>query len=636
MSSIYTGQCLGNMELKNRWIMLAMHTGYGDDNGEISKRDIDFYRERAKGGAAAITLVGAVNQEGCSNRMHRLDSDIYNEGLQECADIMHREDCKAIMQLFHAGRNNNENSGNSMKPVCPSPVPSPIYRAVPREMSEEDIQRTIRDFAEAAARCKACGIDAVEISASAGYLLSQFFSPLVNLRTDQWGGSDEARMKFPTEVVKAVRQAVGSDYTVLIKISGGDMLGGYDIKYMIDFINQLPKGAVDGITVTGGWHEAPVPQISYHVEPGGFSYLAEEIKLATGIPVIACNRINSPEAAEKILNRGIVDFVGAARAFLADPYFGVKVRDDLPYNKCQGCNKGCIERVLKFKDVRCAFNPKAGREYLGKAQWRDDQVLVVGAGPVGLETAKLLLETGSHVTVITDEERPGGKLHIAAAPPQKEDMTAFCENALFEIESMGGQILTETPVTEELIDMMAPDHIYFAMGAEPRTITLPGEDTSNVDFVVADKILAGQLPPKGSRIIIIGGGTVGLETAEFLADKDNNYQLTVLEMGAKAGKDLGGLKWIVMGNLKKLGVKVITSAVVKGAVPNGVMVDINDENTEEYPCDVAVYAIGSVPRRAAGLEEYLDRKGIGYHIIGDGLKPRNIMEGLEEAFYQTL
>lgn len=637
---LYTPASLGKLQLKNRWIMLAMHTGYADEDGSFSRRDLEFYKARAAGGAAAITLVGGVSEIGCQERMHRLDEDQYNEGIQKVCDVIHQGGAKVLMQLFHAGRNNTAQCHDGQLPIAPSPVPSPIYRTIPREMTEEDIKQTIAEFAAAAERCRQNGVDGVEVSVSVGYLLSQFLSPLVNQRTDSWGGSPEKRMAFPTAVLKQIRQAVGPDYPVIIKISGGDMLGGYDVQYMIDFINQLPPGTIDGVTVTGGWHEAPVPQMTYHVKPGGFAYLAGAVKKGTGLPVIACNRINSPQAAEEILQQGLADFTGAARPFLADPHFAAKAQAGQLYNKCQGCNRGCIERVLKYKDVRCAFNPLAGREYLGPAPKKYQKVLIVGAGPAGLEAANLLLEAGSQVTVITDQREAGGKLDLTAIPPYKQDMKIFKENLLKAIKEKGCRLLTETPVSPQVIEEIEPDYIIFAAGAQPIELTVKGLESASVKWELAEEALQKDLPAEESRIVIVGGGVVGLETAEYLAEKDRQYHITVIEMAPKAGKDLGGLKWIMMKELKKLGVQVKTSARLEEIRGHKVITAEKEltadgkekESSKEYPCDLLLFAVGSRPRKAAGMEEWLAQSGIPYTVIGDGRQPANIMEALTQAY----
>ena len=658
---LYTPHYLGTLELKNRWIMLAMHTGYAADDGSFSERDFAFYGRRAAGGAAAITLVGGVNREACQDHMHRLDLPELEPGIRRVCDIIHSGDCKVIMHLFHAGRNNTAECLGGTLPPAPSPVASPIYRTVPREMTEEEILETIADYGKAAARCKACGVDGLEVSVSVGYLMTQFLSPLTNLRTDRWGGSWENRMRFPTEVLKEIRRAVGEKYPVIIKISGGDMLGGYELSHMIEFINQLPEGTIDGVTVTGGWHEAPVPQISYHVKPGGFSYLAEAVKEGTGLPVIACNRINSGEAAEEILQRGLVDFVGTARSFLADPDFAVKVQEGKSYNPCQGCNKGCIERVLKYKDVQCAFNPEAGCEYLHSSTVYDvpdgqyGSALIVGAGPVGLKTASGLLQAGWKVTVITDAEEAGGKLKAAAAPPNKQDLEKFRENLIRQVLKAGGEIRTGTEASAEtmndLIEELKPDHVYFAVGAEPIRLQLPGLEASGIRAVFAEDILTGKESAEGAKnIVIIGGGTVGLETAEYLGGEaameagEEGAKITVIEMTEKAGKDLGGLKWIMMKALKKQGTAVKTGAAVKMAYKGGIMIsekkvvaaeakeELQGDVISKLPCDLLIFAVGSRPRGALGLEQMMEQKNIKYTVLGDGNGAGNIMKGLKEAW----
>ena len=636
---LYTPARIGSVELKNRWIMLAMHTGYAEKDGSFSERDYAFYRKRADGGMAAITLVGAVNEEGEQERMHRLDRPVVEEGLQKVCEIIHAADTKVIVQLFHAGRNKRITEEQPITPVAPSAVPSPIYRTMPRVMDEEDIKRTITDFANAAKRCKDCGADAVEISVSVGYLLSQFLSPLVNQRIDQWGGSAAARMKFPTAVLTAIRREVGASYPVLIKISGGDMLGGYDLQDMVDFIKQLPAGTIDGVTVTGGWHEAPVPQMTFHVKPGAFSYLARQIRNKTGLPVIACNRIHTEEAAEQILETGDADFVGAARPFLTDPQFINKMRSGKPYYPCQACNKGCIERVLKGKEVQCAFNPEVGREYLPKKPaFTDRNVLVAGAGPVGLMAAVYAARSGNRVTVVTKDSETGGRLNLACKPPLKGGLKQFAKASEAELRELGAEIETNTSVGKELILDRHADEVYLAFGAEPVRLNLPGIEKMKV--YTADEVLQNADIELGKNTIVAGGGSVGLETAEYLASNcrsDADKSITVVEMAEKAGKDLGGIKWIMMKALKDLHVSVLTSAKLLRCTEAGVWIEKNQAETL-LPAETLIFAVGSRPRRDPELEAWMQEKKIPYHIIGDAQKASTIMNGLADlydTFYRT-
>ena len=336
---------INNMELRNRIIMLVMHTGFST-GGQLTEQDKAFFEERAKGGAGAITQVCGISDYGAADNMPNIKEDSFFEREKAITDMIHSYGTKHIVQLFHRGRNSGSNYG--LKAVAPSNVPSSIYRNECDVLTKEQIEETIKDFADSALKCKEIGVDAVEVSCSAGYLLTLFLSPLTNLRNDEYGGDDERRMKMPLDTLRAVRAAVGKEYPVIVRIAGSQMMpGGYGVDYMQEFCKIAEKdGLIDAVNVTGGWHEAPVPQISYQLPSGGFAYLADAIKSVVNVPVIACNRINNIDTMEEILSNGMADFVGTARGFLADPCFAQKVLTGMPYNRCQGCNK-CIEAVLK-------------------------------------------------------------------------------------------------------------------------------------------------------------------------------------------------------------------------------------------------------------------------------------------------
>ena len=632
MNVLYTEGKIGSLTLKNRWIMLAMHTGYADDDGSFGKRDSAFYGKRADGGMAAITLVAAVNKDGAAEGMHRLDDPRFDKGIQEICQTIHEKDCKVIMHLFHAGRNKKiicDDDGRIIYPLAPSDVPSPIYKTIPHVMTEDDIQRTIKDFAIAAKRCKDNGVDCIEVSASAGYLLSEFASALTNKRDDRWGGALRNRFRFPTEVLLAVREAVGPGYPVIVKISGGDMLGGYDLEDMIRFIQNLPKGTVDGVTVTGGWHEAPVPQMTYHVPPAGFARLAEAVKKATDLTVIACNRINSPETAEQVLLNGYADFAGAARPFLADPHFAVKAQNGIPYLPCQACNKGCIERVIKGKDCLCAFNPEAGREYIPKSKGEGQKILVVGGGPVGTSTALFEREKGNDVTLITEEQNLGGKLLIAAKPPGKHRLYEYVKYLNYEIESKNVRIISGKKASVDVIESVAPEKVYFATGAKPKIVNING--SGKMVCRTAEDVLTDEDIGNAKDVVIVGGGSVGLETAEFLATKYPQCKITVLEITDRIGQGLGGLKWIALRNLQERGVAILKNVSIKRCEKNRIYIG-QDERTNEIKADMLIWAIGSEPNVEVELEEYLAEHNVQFHVIGDAANAGDIMTGLRQAY----
>ena len=644
------------MELKNRIIMSAMHLGYAE-NRYVSKRDMEFYRARAKGGAGAIVLVAGVNDMAGPPDMHSVDDDKYTAGLRELAEMVHEYSCKLVVQLFHCGRNGYPAILGDREPVAPSAVPSPIYKAIPRAMELEEIRSTVEDFGEAARRCKNAGVDSVEISCSAGYLLTQFLSPLVNLRTDEYGGSKENRMRFPREVIGKVRESVGPDYPVILRISASDMIpGGYGVGFMQEFCSGLDRGLVDAISVTGGWHEAPVPQVTAHLPEGGYAFLAEAVKRVVDVPVIASNRINNGEIAEKILQQGLADFVSVGRAFLADAEFAEKVKEGKPFNKCQACNKGCIERVLHGKDVCCAFNCRSGNEYLagGKAGEKK-KILVIGGGPAGMEAARSAAAKGHDVVLCTREDKLGGLLSVASKPPHKQDIQGFVENLGRELEELKVDIRYNTEVDSRLIYALKPDHMIVAPGSTPIVPRIEGLDIGNICF--AEDVLRGDrdllVKLRKGKTVIIGGGSVGLETAHFLAEqvftgdeamsflgkyvpqemRANLYRpldITIIEMEKSVGKTLGSIKWILLNEFKQLGVKIMTGTKVVSVGDNKLAIS-DAAGERSIQADNIILAIGYRPSGADFVRQ-LEPNCCSYTIIGDAKKSGDVMEALKEAY----
>ncbi len=336
----------------------------------------------------------------------------FEAGVRCLAERLHQHDCRLFIHLFHIGRNHADDIlGRPL--LAPSAVPSPIYRHMPKEMTAEDIKRVKEDFADAAARCRAWGADGVAVNCSAGYLLSLFLSGETNQRTDEYGGSQENRFRFPLEVLARVREAVGRDFPVLVKISGSSMrTRGYGLKDMEAFSSKL-SGLADAIGVTGGWHEAPVPQITYQVPRGFYSCLSSCIKEHSGLPVICYNRINDRETAERILEEEKADLVACGRPFLADAGFAAKIRDGHPYHPCVGCNRGCMDRVIRNQEVRCIQNPELGSEYqkLSSLPAKEGRVLVIGGGVAGQRQLEdgyevIRVQTPCFLTAVKELNKP--------------------------------------------------------------------------------------------------------------------------------------------------------------------------------------------------------------------------------------
>jgi len=659
-SILFTPMNINRLEIKNRIIMSAMHLGFAE-NKEVSEKDIAFYKARAKGGAGAIVVVAAVNDVAGPVDMHSVGDDKYSAGINRLSNDMHAYDTKMFIQLFHAGRNAVSSNTGGKRGLAPSAVPSPIYRELPLEMTLEDINRTLDDFGKAALRCKNAGADGVEISCSAGYLLTQFLSPRTNLRNDQYGGTKENRMRFPREVIEKVRNYVGKDYPVILRISASDMMpDGYGIDFMQEFCASLEPGLIDAISVTGGWHESPVPQISAHVPEGGYALFAEAIKRVVKVPVISCNRINNGEIAEEILQKGLSEFVGVARGFLTDPAFANNIRDGKRLRQCVACNKGCIERVLRGKEVQCAFNPEVGNESMSIEKSEEKKkVLIIGAGPAGIQAAKTACMRGHETILCTKEDRVGGQLSVASKPPHKSGIGKFIDTTSEELKGLDVEIRLNVNVDESVIKTINPDHVIIATGATPIMPQIEGieedyvytaEDILKEDVNLLQKIRRG-------KIYIIGGGSVGLETAHYLAEniytneassayinqyipaalKRNVYRpldITVVEMQSKVGKDLGGNRWILLNDLKQEDIKIVTDAKVLSVADHKISI-MSKEGTVTDTVDSVILAIGYKVNHGE-LIQYLETRNIPYSVIGDALKPRNIMEALREGYFEVM
>lgn len=651
MSQLFMKGRIGRMVLNNRIIMTALHTGFS------MEKETAFLERRAKGGAAAVTAVMGVSREGSYYNMNVLEPG--NQGhLAEMSRAIHNQSGKLLIQLFHAGRNGSLGTmaDPDLCPVAPSPIPSPIYKEIPRELSAAEIEEIVKDFGRAAELCKNAGADGVEISCSAGYLLSQFFSPFTNKRSDEYGGNLENRMRFPVSVVKEVRRAVGGDYPVILRVSAGDMLGGYGIRDTVTLI-QKTEEYLDAVNVTGGWHESAVPQISMHLPEGGFAYLAGEVRRNVGIPVIACNRINNEETAAEIIEQGHADFVGCARAFLADCDFADRLKRGMPYRRCIGCNKGCIEKILKMQEVSCIFNPETGKE-TEPAIFREPgrKTMVVGGGPAGIEAALQCAKCGDSVLLCTEDDMIGGLLHAAAKAPYKETIARNIKAMRAELEQRHVRVKCGVYVDPACVEKEKPEFIIVATGSKAIVPPIPGAERSHV--LTAQQVLeAGDTQAAAYRkgkILIVGGGSVGLETALYLTKKSKlaesarrfladfadadarktlqcDSDITVVEMTGKMGSDLGGLRRIMLQQLERYGIELITEAKLEEIREKDVVLRINDSVIFREAHTVILAA--GYRSQGQPLISWLEENGTcPYRVIGDAAKVGNIGKALKEAY----
>ncbi|MEW5784478.1 MAG: FAD-dependent oxidoreductase [Bacillota bacterium] len=650
---------IGKLELKNRIAMPAIHHCYSPE-GFVNARLIRYYETRAAGGAALITVGGcSIDLIGTGPLMIGLHDDKFIDGLAKLAAAIKGAGAKSGAQLYQAGRYAHS-IFTGQQALAPSAIASRFTRETPREMTLDDIEAVIESFAGAAARAQKAGFDAVEVIASAGYLICQFLSPITNQRTDRFGGSWENRCRFGIEVVQRIREKVGPDFTVLMRISGHDFIPGSNTNAeAARFAALLEEAGVDGFNVTGGWHETRVPQITGELPRGGFAYLARGVKEAVSVPVIASNRINDPREAERIIQDGLADMVNMGRPLIADPELPNKAQrgEHRAIRKCIACNQGCMDSVFTLQDVHCAVNPLAGREHeitAISAAPEPKNILVVGGGPAGLETARLAASRGHRLTLWEQSARLGGQLHYAARPPGKEEFITLVEYYEHALKSLGVTVVLHRQATAADITAFGADIVVLATGAKPARA--PFAVHEDAPAVSALAVLDGSVNP-GQRVIVVGGGAVGCETAlvvagmgaidaatlKFLFENEaeepetlrrllnrGTRSVTIVELLKGVGRDIGiSTRWVVMKNIRRLGVKVIDQAAVKEVSAAGVLIE-RDGQEALLPADTVVLATGAASVNELAGE--LEGRVAALHLIGDAVKPRKITEAIREGF----
>ncbi len=658
LKMLFTPIKVGQMELKNRIVMPAMHY-LSSWEGMLLPHHTDYFVERAKGGAALIIIGGCTIDEtsGAVNMISARD-DKFIPGLAALAKAVQGQGAKIAAQLYHAGRYSHSLLMGGRQSISSSPMRSKFTGETPRELSIPEIQQVQKNYAVAAGRIKRAGFDAVEVIASAGYLISQFLSPLVNRRLDEYGGDYENRMRFGLEVAREIRKEVGPDFPIIFRVAGNEFMeGGLENKESQVFCKELEKAGVDMINVTGGWHETRVPQITMGLPRGGFTYLAQGIKQAVSIPVMACNRINDPFLADQILRDGQADLIGFARGLIADPELPNKALggrvDEINY--CIACNQGCFDPIFDQKPQTCLVNARAGAE--GKLTLepakRKKKIMIIGGGPAGLETARVAALRGHEVCLYEKNEKLGGQLPLAAVPPGRGEFLVFVEYLEKQMEKLKVAVHTRTEVTPFHVELEKPDAVIVATGAEPLVPEIKGVDRPNV--VLAWDVLSGKVDT-GKEVVIIGGGAVGLETALFLArkgtiDAETLYflmfnqaerletlnsllyrglkRITVVEMLKKIGQDIGtSTRWTILQDLARLGVKTMTNTRAKEITAAGVIVE-REGDEMLIPGDTVAVAAGAKPVNS--LYERIKSQVQEVYLIGDAKTPRKALEAVAEG-----
>ena len=503
---------VGAHTLRNRVIMGSMHTGMEDGADQIDELAA-YYSERAQGGVALIVTGGhAPNGEGVlAQGSSTMTTDTAAEQHRVLTSAVHLHGAKIALQILHAGR-----YARHPFPAAPSPIKSPISTEVPHEMTAQEVEQTIGDYARAAKLAKDAGYDGVEIMGSEGYLINQFLAHRTNHRNDRWGGDARKRMRFPVEVVERTRAEVGSEMLLIYRISLADLVdGGQSWSEVVELAHRLEDAGVSILSSGFGWHESSVPTIMSSVPRGAFTWITNKLRREVDTPVVACNRINSPDFAERILADGDADLVSMARPLLADPQFVVKAQADQAehINTCIACNQACLDHGVDGLPVSCLVNPRAGREtvlMLGPVR-AAKKIAVVGAGPAGLAAATELAARGHTIDLFEKGQRLGGQFRLAQKVPGKEEFAETLRYFQERIALTGVTLhLGHAPQAVELSEF---DEVVIATGVVPRIPAFEGVDHSKV-ATYAD-VLDGRVSA-GERVAVIGAGGIGFDLCEFL------------------------------------------------------------------------------------------------------------------------
>ena len=514
---------LGFTVLKNRVLMGSMHTGLEEEKDGYD-RMAAYFAERAKGGVGLIVTGGiAPNRAGWVGPFSsRLSNKRTADKHKKITEAVHQNDGKICMQILHSGR-----YGYHPLSVAPSRIKSPISPFKPWELSKRGIKRTINDFVNCAVLAKYAGYDGVEIMGSEGYLINQFIVKKTNKRSDGYGGNYENRIKFPLEIIKAVRKAVGEHFIIIYRLSMLDLVeDGSSWEEVVHLAKEVEKAGATIINTGIGWHEARIPTIATMVPRGAFSWVTKKMMGEVSIPLITTNRINTPELAEKILSDGHADMISMARPFLADPYFVQKAQEDKAdeINTCIACNQACLDHVFKRKIASCMVNPRACHEteLVYDPTSSAKNIAVVGAGPAGLAYSCVSAERGHKVTLFDASDQIGGQFNIAKQIPGKEEFYETLRYFSKRIQNANVQLKLNTRVSAE--DLKEFDHVILSTGIKPRKLTIEGINHPKVLSyldVLKDK------KDVGEKVAIIGAGGIGFDVAEFLTHKGESTALNV-------------------------------------------------------------------------------------------------------------
>ena len=626
---------IGNVTLKNRILKAPQSSGMNNKDGTVSERAIRYYSDQAKGGAGAIIVEYAYVDEIGSKSAHchlGISSDEHIPGLSWLAECIRENGAVPAIQIEHCGRQKFLGT----QPICAaSALPWPKLwnqygvQSVPHVLTIEEIQDIVHAFGDAARRAKTAGFEIVEIHGAHGYLLTNFFSPHTNHRTDLYGGSLENRMRIYLEIARDVRKKVGPDMAVTIRLSGTDYEpDGFPIEDTIELAKALEKEGIDAFHISGGDHHTMIHQVSpMAINVCHNVWAAEAIKKHVHVPVIASGSITLPEYAEEILASGKGDFVGLGRPLWADPEWPNKACSDHPEDirPCIRCNEGCLERTFfNYKAVTCAVNPQISREgeLKIKPAEKPRTIAVIGAGAAGMEAARVAKLRGHDVTIFEEKPIDGGLLNEAAAPEFKADIRPLMKYQATQIKKLGIPVIRKRA---EMADLEDYDAVICATGSTPIIPRIPGVDKP----IAVDCLSAiNGAKPVGERVIIIGGGLVGSETALDLAE--NGHKVTLVEMQPQIMNGVAVTDFLAYSErIAKTDMRILTNTRLEAIEDDGAIVS-SKQGEEKLTADTVILALGLKANHQ--LYDQLIAADKEAYLVSDAVKAGKIFDAFHTGY----
>ena len=636
---LFTPLKIGVLEIKNRFVVPPMGTNFANPDGTVSEKLIEYLKARARGGWGLITLeIVAVDPRGKAvpNQLGIWD-DGFIEGLSKLTSELHRYGATVVLQLHHAGRQTNKAVSGS-QPVAPSPLSCPVCREVPRELSPEEIYELVEKFGRAAHRGREANFDAVELHGAHGYLIAQFMSSFSNRRVDEFGGYLFNRLRFPREIIKSIRLQAGADFPVIFRFSADEkMPDGHRLEESKTVARLIEEAGADALHVSMGTYGALQYTVApSDVPPGYMLSYAEEVKRAVQLPVIAVGRISDPFMAADTVRNKRADLVAWGRQSLTDPETPNKVAAGRleEIAPCIACNQGCIGNLFdpEKQKATCLVNPFCGRENEMKIirASTSKKIAVVGGGPAGLMASWIAALRGHDVILYHNEKSPGGQWRIGSLAPAKQDITKAISYYQYMAEKYGVELNLNVEADEELIMSRNPDVVIIATGAKPYKPPIKGIDSPRI--LMATDVLEGHFQP-GDKVLIIGGGLVGCETADFLAQQ--GYEVTLAEMLEEIASDIQDfVRFFLLKRLREYGVTVEKGIKVEEILDTTVKGVRGEEEIFLGEFDSIILATGATSIRQ--LQETLKERVPELYTIGDAFSPRKAINAIEEGAWAAL